>query len=59
MLEGFETNVQAPAAGKSYKITLPEGLIQVGWVIIPTEGETGFDLTSNKTVWSQPSIARM
>jgi hypothetical protein len=39
--------VQVPEEGKAFKITLPVDTVQVGWVIVPTEGGVGVAFTVN------------
>lgn len=38
---GVLVNVQVPEAGKLLRTTLPVGIAQVGWVIVPTAGVDG------------------
>ena len=38
---GLRVNVQVPEAGKPFKTTLPVATLQVGCVIVPTEGAVG------------------
>lgn len=42
---GLRVIVQVPEEGKPFKITLPVDTVQVGCVIVPTEGGEGVELT--------------
>jgi len=40
---GVRVSVHVPVAGRPFSTTLPVETVQVGWVIIPTEGGVGID----------------
>ena len=41
IVPGKRVNVHMPVAGNPLSTTLPDGTIQVGWVIVPTIGAVG------------------
>ena len=43
MPPGDLSNDQFPIAGKPLKATLPDGLLQVGWVMAPALGAAGVE----------------
>lgn len=47
---GFRINVQVPVEGSPFRTTLPEGTMQVRFVIVPTMGASGIALTVNTYV---------
>lgn len=40
---GFLVNVHLPDEGRLVNITLPDSRVQVGWVIVPTDGTEGVE----------------
>jgi hypothetical protein len=48
--------VQVPDDGSPLKTTLPDVVIHVGWVMVPTTGAVGFALTVNGKVLLHPSL---
>lgn len=52
---GDRVMVHEPEAGSPLRITLPVGVVHVGWVMVPTNGADGFALTVNGSVLLQPS----
>ena len=42
---GLLFNVHVPVAGNPFRITLPVGIRQVGWVLVPIDGAAGIALT--------------
>jgi hypothetical protein len=40
---GNLVKIQVPEAGKSFSITLPVAIVQVGWIIVVTVGTAGVD----------------
>ena len=43
MPPGDLSNDQFPVAGKPLKATLPDGALQVGWVMVPALGAAGVE----------------
>lgn len=52
---GVHVIVQDPEAGRPLSVTLPVGVVQVGCVMIPTDGVVGFVYTVNGFELEQPS----
>lgn len=47
---GERVMVQSPDPGRLFRTTLPVGKAQVGWVIVPGTGATGFAFTVSEYV---------